>query len=577
MEESSKSPSDPVIPVSKSHSNTVDTSTVSKPPLQSKKSSRKQFDVWDHFTKNLDDPRGSSATCNYCDKCYVGAGNRRYGTTTLRTHLTNQCPKNPFRVEDKKQKTLIFQKMSGGTTESMGGNNLKAVGFCQIDCRVACAKMIVLDELSFRFVEQEGFKLFCSVACPRFVIPSRITIARVIMKLYDEEKKKLKDYLLKHSQRVSLTTDTWTSIQNVCYMVLTSHFIDHEWKIQKRILNFCQIANHKGETIGKAIEACLKDWGIEKVFAITFDNASSNNGAIIYIKKRLQIWKSAVCEGEFLHMRCSAHILNLIVGDGLKDLDRAIAAVRNAVRYVRASPSRLAKFQSCVKSIYKEDKAFICLDVATRWNSTFLMLERAIKFMDAFKLLEEEDGFYVQYFLDEDKNGRNLMGPPTFKDWENCAIFCRFLKVFYEATLKFSASLFVTSNSYFHEVCTIRGRIIKWCDSDKSILKDMASKMKTNFDKYWGCIEKQNALLYVAIVLDPRYKLKFAICCLKKLYTVDEVEIIVTSVKTCMSKLVSHYSKEYLQKIPEVGSTQDGSSNFVQEKCVVNADDDDFF
>ena len=71
------------------------------------------------------------------------------------------------------------------------------------------------------------------------------------------------------------------------------------------------------------------------------------------MRKRLQIWKSAVCDGKFLHVRCSAHILNLIVGDGLKELDYSIMIVRNAVRYVRASPSRLERFKTCVKNTCK--------------------------------------------------------------------------------------------------------------------------------------------------------------------------------------------------------------------------------
>lgn len=392
------------------------------------------------------------AICNYCDKNYAG-GTRKHGTSTPRYHLLNQCPKYPYRVEDKKQKILCFQKISKFGAESVGGSgsNLVAVGFNQSDCRAACAKMIVIDELSFRFVEQEGFKLFCSVACPRFIIPSRWTVARDIMKLYNSEKVKLRNYLVTNSQRVSLTSDTWTSIQNVCYLVLTSHFIDNEWKMQKRILSFCQISNHKGETIGKAIEACLKEWGIDKVFTITLDNASSNGVAVNYIKKRLQIWKTAICDGDFLHMRCSAHILNLIVSDGLKDMNDSITAVRNAIRYVRSSPSRLARFQGCVKNVSKEVKALVCLDVQTRWNSTFLMLDSALKYVDGFNLLEEEDEIYMQYFTDKDNNGRSLIGPPNSKDWENFVFFCRFLRVFYEATLKFSASLFVTSNSYFHE------------------------------------------------------------------------------------------------------------------------------
>ena len=118
--------------------------------------------------------------------------------------------------------------------------------------------------------------------------------------------------------------------------------------MQKRILNFVQIANHKGETIGKAIEACLEDWGIDKVFTVTVDNAASNALAISHIKKRLQSWKTAVCDGGYLHMRCSTHILNLVVNDGLKEVDDSIVAVRNAIKYVRASPARLARFQGCV-------------------------------------------------------------------------------------------------------------------------------------------------------------------------------------------------------------------------------------
>uniref|UniRef100_A0A803QNL2 Uncharacterized protein n=1 Tax=Cannabis sativa TaxID=3483 RepID=A0A803QNL2_CANSA len=111
-------------------------------------------------------------------------------------------------------------------------------------------------------------------------------------------------------------------------------------------------------------------------------------------------------------------------------MDDSIAAVHNAVRYVRASPSRLARFQSCVKNTSKGEGALVCLDVATRLNSTFMMLDRALKYVDAFKLLEEEDVYYMQYFSDEDRNGRTLVGPANSKDWENCVTFCRLLLLF---------------------------------------------------------------------------------------------------------------------------------------------------
>ena len=132
-------------------------------------------------------------------------------------------------------------------------------------------------------------------------------------------------------------------------MCLIGHFIDSEWKLHKRILNFYQIPSHKGEAIGKIIEICLLDWGVGSIFTVTIDNTSSNNGVIQYLKRRTKSWKCTVMDHEFMHMRCCAHILNLIVCDGLKDVHDSIVKFRNAVRYVKSSPSRLAKFKNCTE------------------------------------------------------------------------------------------------------------------------------------------------------------------------------------------------------------------------------------
>ena len=90
------------------------------------------------------------------------------------------------------------------------------------------------------------------------------------------------------TQRVCFTTDLWTSIQNMSYICLTAHFIDKYWKLHKRILNFCVIHSHKGVAIGQAIESCMLQWGIEKVFTITVDNASSNDTTVAHLKKKIE-------------------------------------------------------------------------------------------------------------------------------------------------------------------------------------------------------------------------------------------------------------------------------------------------
>jgi hypothetical protein len=158
-------------------------------------------------------------------------------------------------------------------------------------------------------------------------------------------------------RRLCLTTDTWTSIQNFCYMCLTCHFIDDDWKLHKRILNFCVVDDHKGETVGRKIELCLRAWGIDSIFTLTVDNASSNDGTIKFLETVTKDWKGIVLEHQFLHMRCCAHILNLIVVEGLKERDNSISKVRDAVRYVKSSPNRFQIFKDYVKTLGIESKS----------------------------------------------------------------------------------------------------------------------------------------------------------------------------------------------------------------------------
>ena len=123
-------------------------------------------------------------------------------------------------------------------------------------------------------------------------------------------------------------------------MCLTCHFIDDDWKPHKIILNFCIVDNRKGKIIGRFVESCLEEWNIEGIFTLTVDNASSNNIATSYLKDATNMWKGTVLGNKFVHVRCCAHILNLIVTDGLKHHNKSIDRVCHAVRYVKAPPNR---------------------------------------------------------------------------------------------------------------------------------------------------------------------------------------------------------------------------------------------
>ena len=78
------------------------------------------------------------------------------------------------------------------------------------------------------------------------------------------------------------------------------------------------------------------------------------------------------------------HILNLIVQEGLKEIDLIIQNIRDAIRYTKNSTNRINKFRKIVGKLEFSTSKGLPLDVSTRWNSTYLMLELAIYFREAF-------------------------------------------------------------------------------------------------------------------------------------------------------------------------------------------------
>ena len=75
-------------------------------------------------------------------------------------------------------------------------------------------------------------------------------------------------------------------------MVITTHFIDNNWCLTMRIISFRMIEDHRGKTISKKIVTCLQNWGIERLFTITADNATTNDVAVNYVTMQLLAWRN---------------------------------------------------------------------------------------------------------------------------------------------------------------------------------------------------------------------------------------------------------------------------------------------
>ncbi|XVF23093.1 hypothetical protein REPUB_Repub13aG0008300 [Reevesia pubescens] len=130
----------------------------------------------------------------------------------------------------------------------------------------------------------------------------------------------LKHMLKETPSRISLTSNLWTFITMDGYICLTAHFIDANWKLQKRILSFSFMPPpHTGVALSEKVYGLLAEWEIEsKVFSMTLDNASANDTFVDFLKLQLNMRNAFVGNCQFFHLRCCAHILNLVVQDGTK-------------------------------------------------------------------------------------------------------------------------------------------------------------------------------------------------------------------------------------------------------------------
>ncbi|GAU10414.1 hypothetical protein TSUD_419130 [Trifolium subterraneum] len=230
----------------------------------------------------------------------------------------------------------------------------------------------------------------------------------------------------------------------------------------------------------------------------------------------------------------------------------------------------MTTFKKCAEAVGVCTKALVTLDVQTRWNSTYIMLDIAEKYEYAFYRLENDDVAYVTNLASESG------GCPNQADWERSRIFVKFLKTFYDATLSFSGSLHVTTNSFFKQLMDIQKALNKWRHNiSDPILKKMAANMQVKLNKYWesGAI---NYLLFVAIYLDPRYKLEYIEFFLNRLYGIDKSKDMSNRLNDLINKLFEHYKVMYPISYESNGSSASSSNNDSQSRAENGEDDDDW-
>jgi hypothetical protein len=120
--------------------------------------------------------------------------------------------------------------------------------------------------------------------------------------------------------------------------------------------------------------------------------------------------------GQYFHIHCAAHIINLVVKDGLKNLSAAINKIQDCVRYSKSSPSQKQIFKEAINHTNMKIQALPSVDVPTQWNSKYLMLKLALPYQEAFEKLSVKDA--------------NFINCPTFEEWDDLSKMTEFLKIF---------------------------------------------------------------------------------------------------------------------------------------------------
>ncbi|GJS47828.1 zinc finger BED domain-containing protein RICESLEEPER 2-like protein [Tanacetum coccineum] len=277
---------------------------------------------------------------------------------------------------------------------------------------------------------------------------------------------------------------------------------------------------HTSEVLTNVLMEALMEWNVDtKLSNITLYKCAPIDKLIDTVKDKLQS-SHLIKEGAHIHMRCCAHILNLIVKVGLSVIKVAIDNVRESVSYWTATPKRVEKFEET------------CRQLKITYS----------KALDVFTRLKQRDSHYKTL--------------PSPLEWENARVICKKLEVFHNVTAIFSGTRYPTANLYFPKVCDIRLKLNEWLVSPNQLVSNMSSKMIEKFDEYWGAIHE---LMAVAGVFDPRSKMEMIEFYFPLIYP-DDSAIRIQKVRKICEALILEYQEKALNSQDESGNNMGSSS-----------------
>lgn len=477
--------------------------------LQPNKRKKKKSIVWEHFTTERVDPGCIKARCNQCKKpfSYI-SGSKLAGTSHLKRHISlGICPASRQKNQPLPSTPGLKSPATADPPKKRyqrGSPIFPNFNFDQSLSNSEIAKMIILHEYPLNIVEQPGFVTFLRALQPQFSVPSFNTVQGDCVAMYLKEKRSLSDLIGGIPGKVSLALDLWISNQSLGYIFVTGHFIDGDWNLHRRILNVVVVPSlDSADSFNHAVAACLADWKMEgRLFTLTLDQAFVNETAFENLRTFLPHKNQILLSGQLLIGNCFARVLSRLAQDALERVGDTVRKVRENVKYVKTSELREDKFLELKRQLQVPSSKTLSIDDLTRWDTTYHMLVAASELKEVFACLDTSDPDYQI--------------SPSPEEWNQIVALCSYLRYLFDAASVLTAPTYPTANVFFPELSKIQMDLMEAAmTSEDPFIHYLTRPLYENFDKYWSrsCLG-----LAVAVVMDPRFKMKIVEFTFSKIY-----------------------------------------------------------
>ncbi|XP_010541714.1 PREDICTED: zinc finger BED domain-containing protein DAYSLEEPER-like isoform X2 [Tarenaya hassleriana] len=475
------------------------------PETQPSKRRKKKSMVWEHFTIETVSPGCRRACCNGCKQSFAYSnGSKVAGTSHLKRHIAKgTCPALLHPLEN--NQLTPYTPKSDTPRRRYRTSGSTYVLFDQDRYRREIAKMIIMHDYPLHMVEHPGFISFVQSLQPRSEMVSFNTVQGDCVATYLAEKQNVMKYLEGVPGRFGLTLDFWTSKQTLSYVFITGHFIDSDWNLQKKLLNVVMEPYPDSDSaLSLAVSSCLADWGLEgKLFCVTL-NYPVSKVALENLRPLLCIKNTNILDGQLLIGNCVARTFSSLAKDVIVQGKDVIKKIRDSVKYVKTSESREEKFLELKQHLQVPTELILSLDDQTQWNTTYLMLVAASELKEVFSCLDTADPDYKQV--------------PSAEDWRQAETLCTFLKPLYDAVYVLQSTDNPTSVTFFHEIWKTQADLSRVIAGEDPYMGGLAKTMKEKIDKYWrDC----SLVLAMAVVMDPRFKMKLVEFSFSKIFGED--------------------------------------------------------